>query len=251
MSNYLITAWQASLRDSGYEVTSTVADGERVFAASNGYVYLLDFFSGEEKARNDLPEMGKREHHEVRMSICSGGDTLFVGINGYAWGIEPYSLNTKWKTSLPGCGYGTTSVLGTSSACFAACNGYLYKLDAHGGGVECRNDMAGVDKREVRMEYHDPTNRLYVGTNGYGLSMNGWDISERWRVSLPGSGYSITSVATGKNHVYFANNGYVFTIDHNGNLVSRNDLPGRGEHETRLAVSLGSEERVFAGINGF
>ncbi|KAF8315862.1 PLC-like phosphodiesterase [Clavulina sp. PMI_390] len=332
MSNDLITAWQTGLRDSGYDVTSTVADGERIYAASHGFVYLLDFASGQEKARNGLSGMGNREvriilshdrqvllvgtdgfawglnasdlstrwklslpgcgdnmtnlcsagengwagsdgyvyrfdvntgayhgrndlkdmgNHEVRIDMCGGGQTLAVGTNGWVWGLDPYSLDTKWKTSLPGCGFGVTSVEGARSDCYAACNGYLYKLDAYSGNVESRNDMDGVDKREVRLEYHPDWDRLFVGTNGWGLSMDGGNLRERWRVSLPGSGFSVTSVAAGKDKIYFANNGYVFTIDQDGNVVSRNDLPGLGQFETRLAVSLGSEERVIAGINGY
>ncbi|KAF8316429.1 hypothetical protein DL93DRAFT_2056390, partial [Clavulina sp. PMI_390] len=269
MSNYLIQAWNSTLRGCGHDITSTITDGERVWAASNGYVYRLDFENGEERARNDLPGMGARE---VQLHLSDDRKILLLGTRGHAWGLDPDSLNTLWELSLPNSGgENMVNVFSFGRTGWAGCHGILYGFDLYSGdyhgcnnlpGMEheevrisicSKNDLSGLGRHEVRLKYHPQRGRVFVATYGYGVSLNGWDLSERWRLSLPGSGSSITSLAFGKENIYFANNGYVFCADQSGNLISQNDLPGYGRHEVRLAVSWGAagEERVFAGIDGY
>ncbi|KAF8208988.1 quinon protein alcohol dehydrogenase-like superfamily [Mycena galopus ATCC 62051] len=244
----LSTLWEISLPECGYNIVFVLYTGGIVYAGSNGYVYRLDPSNGEVLYTNGLDGFG---HHEVRLAMTLANDVLLVGTNGYCVGLSPSNLATLWKCSLPDCGYDITSVAGGNGCGYAACAGYVYQLNTGNGGVTNQNNLKGTGKSEVRLALRGNGDRLFVGTNGYGISLSAIDLSTIYSVSLRGSGHSITDVAPGTTTAFFANNGYVFQLNDVGTVVSTNSLPGLGKHEMRLAASASADIRVFAGINGY
>ncbi|KAF7340893.1 Phosphatidylinositol-specific phospholipase C domain-containing protein [Mycena sanguinolenta] len=244
----LDTLWQTSLPGCGYNIVSVLHTGGIVYAGSNGYVYRLDPSNGQVLYTNGLDGLG---HNEVRLAMTLANDVLLVGTYGYCVGLSPSNLATLWERSLPGCGYDITSVAGGNGCGYAACAGYVYQLNASNGNVTNQNNLSGTGKSEVRLALRGDGVHLFVGTNGYGISLSASNLSTIYSISLPGSGYTITDVAPGTTTAFFANNGYVFQLNDAGNIVSTNSLPGLGEHETRLAASASADVRIFAGINGY
>ena len=241
----LNTSWQTSLPDCGYDVVSVLCANGSVFAGCNGYVYRLHQGTGEVLSANSLAGRGD---HEVRLGISLDFSTFFVGINGYALGMDPTNLTTSWETSLPGCGYGITSIIGGVKVAYAGCNGQVYQLQESTGSVLHQNGLSGAGEDEVRMALDPTAAHLYVGTNGYGIGLHPDNLATAYSVSLPGSGYSVTDVVASNEVAFFANNGYVFQLDVAGNVDDKNSLVGSGSHETRLAITA---TRLFVGINGY
>ncbi|KAF8309373.1 PLC-like phosphodiesterase [Clavulina sp. PMI_390] len=249
-SSTLGTNWQTSLPGCGYNLVNvlTAGGGATGFAACNGYVYSFNISNGSIQHKNSLSGRGD---HETRLALTLAADVLLVGIDGYALGLSPSSLGTNWQTSLPGCGYAVTSVAGGEGCCYAACNGYLYMLDASKGGVSHENNMSGTGLNEGRLALRKDAGALFIGINGYALAVKTSDISTIYKTSLPDCGFATTNVVSGDLFTYYACNGYVFSLDEGGNVKGRNTLPGLGLHETRLAIDTEAEEHVFAGINGY
>lgn len=246
--NNLSTIWQTSLPGSGNAVTSVLCAGGSAYAGSNGHVYRLNPTNGSVLYHNGLPERGE---HEVRLAMTLANDMLLVGTYGFAIGLSPSDIATKWQTSLPGSGYGNTSIAGGNGCGYSACNGFLFRLASNNGSVTHTNGLAGTGKNEVHLALKGDGTFLFVGTNGYGISVDANTLTTIYSLALPGSGFSITDVVSGLNTAFFANNGYVFQLDVAGNVVTKNELPESGELETRLAVLPTADHRVVAGINGY
>ncbi|KAF8309372.1 hypothetical protein DL93DRAFT_1773391 [Clavulina sp. PMI_390] len=249
-SSNLDTWWEKSLPKCGYNLVNVFAAGGGGvgYAACNGYVYSYNVSDGEIQKMNSLSGRGE---HETRLSLTFAADVLLVGINGYALGLDSSSLSTDWQTSLPDCGYAITSVTGGEGCCYAACNGYLYKIDASTGEVTDQNGMDGTGKAECRLCLRQDGGALFVGLNGYAFAAKSSDISTIYRTSLPDCGFNITDVISGVFYTYFGCNGYVYSLDDYGHVVTVNALPGLGKHETRLAIDTKAQGDVFIGINGY
>ncbi|KAF8309374.1 PLC-like phosphodiesterase [Clavulina sp. PMI_390] len=249
-SSTLSTNWETSLPKCGYNLVNVVAagGGGTGYAACNGYVYSYNISNGAIQATNSLSGRGE---HETRIALTLASDVLLVGIDGYALGLNPSSLGTNWQTSLPGCGYFVTSVVGGESCCYAGCNGYLYMLNAFSGTITNQNNMEGTGKAECHLVLRQDAGVLFVGVNGYAVATKSSDISSIYTTSLPDCGFNITDVAAGVLYTYFGCNGYVYGLDDQGNVQATNVLPGLGYHETRLAVNAQARERVFVGIYGY
>ncbi|KAF8315193.1 hypothetical protein DL93DRAFT_2039103, partial [Clavulina sp. PMI_390] len=268
------TSWERSLPDCGYNLTSTLVSGTNVYAACNGYVYLLDFETGEVRHQNPLSGYG---HNEVRLAISDDGSTLLVGTDGYVLGLNPSTLAKKWESDLKGSGYNIVNVLaeGTGGIGYAACNGYVYRYTISDGDVKLRNPLSGygghetrlaltlkgdmllilhqnnlddTGEGETRIALRDDGGVLFVGVNGYGLAVKASDISTLYTRSC---GYNITDIVSGNLFTYFGCNGYVYSLDEGGNVVCTNGLPGLGKYETRLAIDTETKEHVFVGIDGY
>ena len=151
-----------------------------------------------------------------------------------------------WETSLPGCGYGVTSVLYQGGYLYAACNGRIYQLNPVTGQVVNSNPLPGFGTYEVRLAT-DGSN-LYVGTNGYALSLSLATLNTNWSTSLPGCGYAITSVLAHGGYIYAGCNGHVYQLDGSGSVMNQNGLPGRGNSEIRLAAD---GNALYVGTNGY
>ncbi|KAF8316859.1 hypothetical protein DL93DRAFT_2041800, partial [Clavulina sp. PMI_390] len=265
--------WTFSLPDCGHAITSTLLFESNLFAAGNGYVYQLDFLTGQLLAENSLSGLG---HYEVRLAVS---DTLqlIVGTNGFIVGLNATSspLSTIWQTSLPGCGYNTTSVLVGSgdwnNVGYAACNGYVYSFNISTGEIQHQNNLAGMGLQEtrlattpandnnlsgtyiaeVRLALRQDGGVLFAGTNGFAVGLKASDLTTIYSTTLPDCGYAVTDVVAGNIFTYFACNGYLYNLDELGNVIGHTILPDLGYHETRLAISTAGEEHVFAGINGY
>jgi hypothetical protein len=252
----LTTLWERSLSGSGFNIVSVLCACSNpreinpefyVYAGCNGYTYRLTT-TGDVVATNPLTGYGK---HEVRLGISPDLSTLFVGINGYVLALGSFGLVRRWYKSLPGSGKDVTSVVAGRDVVYAGSNGRVYMLQQSSGDLVRRNNLEGTGSSEVRMALNGTTNHLYVGTNGYGVGLRTDTLATVFSVSLPGSGYSVTDVVAGDGVAYFANGGYVFQLDLNGNVTAKNPLTDMRKFETRLAVNSTATGQLLVGTNGY
>jgi hypothetical protein len=147
----------------------------------------------------------------------------------------------RWKTSLPGCGFHVTSVIWGVNTPYAACNGRVYALDSGDGHVSSKSDLDGTGEHEVRLAWSNKNGNLYVGTNGYGLGLQGGTLKELYKTSLPLGGFDVTDAkfSDANNVAYFGVNGkaYVLTTP-NGNIDDQwINLPDTQRVDVRLALT--------------
>lgn len=70
---------------------------------------------------------------------------------------------------------------------------------------------------------------LFLGTHGHVAALDPATGEERWRVSLPGTGFRIVSLIHEDGRLFAATRGHVFCLDaRNGDVLWRNDLSGLG-----------------------
>ncbi|KAI9777132.1 MAG: PI-PLC X domain-containing protein 2 [Geoglossum umbratile] len=246
--NTLATIWSVSLPGTGFNITEVFCAAGSVYAGCNGYVFRLDPSNGSVLATNTMSGYG---NHEVRLGMTLALSTLLVGINGYAVAMDINSLDIKWYNNMSGSGHDVTSVLGGDGVGYAACGGRVYRIDEGSGNTLNENDLSGTGSNEVRMAMDADATHLYVGTNGYANGLRPDTLDTKYSISLPGSGYTVTSVAAGLDTAYYANNGYVFQIDSGGHVVASNPLSGYGKDETRLSVDSNATGQLFVGLNGY
>jgi hypothetical protein len=237
--------WNRSLPGCGYNVVSVLANNGDIYAGSNGYVYKLDS-NGKILATNNLPGRGS---HEVRLAITDS--YLVVGTSGYVVliSLSDFSnTNSNINISLPGCGYDVVSVLANKRDIYAGSNGYVYKLNSK-GKILATNNLPERGSDEVRLAITD--SYLVVGTSGYIvlIPLSDFDkTSSNINVSLPGCGYDVVSVLANNGDIYAGSNGYVYKLDSSGKILATNNLPGRGNHEVRLAIN---DTYLIAGTSGY
>ncbi|KAL7928328.1 hypothetical protein V8C35DRAFT_318484 [Trichoderma chlorosporum] len=256
-SETLQTKWgPISLPGCGYDITSVLCAEAGLYAGCNGHVYLLDIQMGSVKLHNSLEGHG---YHEVR--LAASNEWLLVGINGYVLLLNPKDLDIKRKKSLPDCGYDIVSVVLSKDHAYAGSYGRVYqlKLSLPGSSNDWEvtpNNLSGTGYGEVRLTLNvEHPDALYVGTNGYGISLDTANFSEIYKVSLPGSAYSVTDVVVGnvagKEVTYFANNGYIFELDQEGKMTGWSRFPEGSRVETRLAIFTLPEPLLVVGNNGY
>ncbi|PGH17311.1 hypothetical protein AJ79_01195 [Helicocarpus griseus UAMH5409] len=232
----------------GSNPVSVLCDCNGVYAASNGYVFLLNTV-GRQLKNNPLRGYGK---HETRLAHMPSSPYLIVGINGYTVALDAKTLDNKWYNSMPGAGKDITTVIAGQGVVYGACNGRVYRIGETNGVLLQKNELSGTGSEEVRMALDTTSSRLYVGTNGYGLCLDANDLGELYKTSLPSSGYHVTDAAFGEQKVgYFACDGYVYQLDQSGEIAGENDLRDLGKFETRLATSSSGYLELIVGIAGY
>ena len=154
---------------------------------------------------------------------------------------------SQFQTSLPGCGYGVTSVVTDGAFIYTGCNGHVYKINRASGQVVAQNGLPGRGNNEIRLAIYGGS--LYVGINGYAANLRTSDLVTQWQTSLPGCGYNIVSMLCSNGKLYAASNGFVYRLDPSGgSVLNQNGLSGMGYHEIRLASDTQS---VYVGTNGY
>lgn len=222
-----------------------------IYAACNGYAYMLNPSTGEVLATNSFDGYG---NHEMHMAMA--GTTLVIGLDGHAFGLDPNNFGTAaWTNDLDNSGQHITYVAGTvlngSPVAYAGCDGYLYSIDASlsgSGSTLGYNSMDGVGMAQTRLAVDESAGLLYIGVNGFALGCPLGDISNPWRTPLPNSSSDITNVVGQSGYAYFGNNGYVWQLDGaGGTVVGTSNMPGTGHFETRVTVD--KDVQLYAGIN--
>jgi len=146
-------------------------------------------------------------------------------------------------------GSGPTCVLESRDKVYVGCNGRVYRFDYANGTVKKTADLGTTTGyREVHLALDKDLKCLFVGTHGYGACIGVEFLERKYLKSLPGSGHSVTHVTAKGDKAFFANNGRVFQLDANGDVVGRNDLDGYGDVGISLAM-LGAD-RLIVGPDG-
>lgn len=157
----------------------------------------------------------------------------------------------RWETSLPNTGSNTISLQCYPDNLYAGGNGYVYALNPVTGDILKNNDLKGRGKHEVRFAISEDGKHLFVGTDGYALSIDTDTFHTEWERSLPHTGTNVISLLRHGDNLYAAGNGYVYKLDPaTGKILKDNGLKGRGKHEVRLAVS-DDGNRLFLGTDGY
>lgn len=160
-------------------------------------------------------------------------------------------IKTDWQYSLPGTGYETVSILSANGYIYVASNGYVFQLDPHFGTLINKNDLTGMEQHEIRMVISEKKDQLIIGTYGNVIALDANNISTTlWKNNLKGEDTGVVSLVASSQYIYSATGGYVNTMSiTDGSIISKNSLPGMGNHEVRLALSE-DEKYLIAGING-
>lgn len=70
---------------------------------------------------------------------------------------------------------------------------------------------------------------LFIGTHGHVAALEKDGGREVWRVSLPGTGYSVVSILYEDDRLFCASGGHVFALDpESGKILWKNTLPSLG-----------------------
>ncbi|KAI1397771.1 hypothetical protein F4819DRAFT_470846 [Hypoxylon fuscum] len=81
--------------------------------------------------------------------------------------------------------------------------------------------------------------------------MDAYTLKWQWASNMPGSGHDLTAVLGGVKVVYGACRGRVYRLnEQTGELLHRNNLPGTGDHEVRMALD-STASRLYVGTNGY
>jgi len=121
------------------------------------------------------------------------------------------------------------------------------------GALLKTNNLPDRGQDEIRISISLDGTALYVGTNGYELSLSTAEFFlTKWQVSLPGCGFTIVSVLAGLNErILFGSNGYVYELSSDqGAILATNTLPGQGQHEIQLSAAP-SNIVLAVGMNGY
>lgn len=244
----LDTIWQTSLPKTSDNVVNVLLTDKYLYAGSNGFVFQLALDNGSIEGDNDLPDRG---NHEVRLAISPDGNSLYVGTDGYALALDAETMNTTWQTSLPHTGDNKISVTCTNEQVYAAGNGFVYGLDTAGSLIHS-NGLPNRGNYEVRIALSADNSTLFVGTDGYAISLTANHLVTNWQISLPHTGSNTVNVLPSDKFLYCGANGYVYQLDlsKSGDIVGHNNLPSRGNHEVRLALSSDLNE-LFVGTDGY
>ena len=251
--------WKKSLPDCDYHVVSVIIKGGYIYAGSHGYVYKLDT-NGNLIATNNLPDRG---NYEVRLALTN--THLVVGTNGYVVLVDLNDFgntNKNINISLPDCGNEIVTVITSGNYIYAGSNGYVYQLDIN-GNLLAQNGLPDRGNHEVRLALTDT--QLVVGIYGYVVLINLNDFSKtknNKNISLPDCDFNIVSVMAYKGleynndakeasitwNIYTGSNGYVYKLDQYGNILYKNTLPERGDHEVRMVMA---STTLAVGIHGY
>ena len=260
----LTTYWQTGLPTTFSDVVNPLITQSGIFAASFGHVVRLESTTGNILALDTGAVIGSKgistpavdtwHRSQEHLAIAVEMTNLLYTVNGMVHVIDPETLEVKWSTTVPDSDESISVVAGASGVGYVASKGRVHRLRMADGLLTHHQDLTVTGEKEVRMALDLPSSRLYIGTNGYGISLKLPDLEIIYSTSLPGSGYSITNVASGNDVAYFAINGFVYALNSHGQIIAKNGLSGRGYHETRLTTSpVGVAEipLLGVGINGY
>ena len=240
----LNTVWKTALGTSN-ETTSVLCAKNAIYVTASGEVFRLDYH-GKITNHNPLPGYSR---YEARLGITTSESSVFVGINGYIACLDPKTLEVKWWKEVPSVSGVMFSVIGGTNVVYGGCYGRVFKYD-ESGNLLYQNDLPSQGEIEVRMVLDSANSLLYVGTNGYGNCLKASDLTKIYATTLSDS-REPTDVAVGDGSAYFSCYGHVFVLDDSGEIVARNDLPGYGNHVTRVTTSSYGPTELVLGINGW
>ena len=252
----LTNVWYANLVNAGYNPTSVLSYGGRVFAGSNGYVYEFDPTTGQ--LIHSLLVTGSIGVGDYTTQLATDGQTLFVGVHGYVYGVALTNWSqARWSVSVGGTSGVTqpVSVLASNGNLYAGANGYVYQINPSNGqlihNLLLTSMFPGPGSYQTQLATDGQT--LFAGVHGYvyGVSLSNWS-QAKWEASLVNAGYNPASVLSYAGQLYAGSNGYVYQINpSNGQLIHSLLVTGSigvGDYTTRLATD---GQNLFVGVHGY
>jgi hypothetical protein len=241
------TEWANNLTSSSADV-SVIEKNGHIYAGCNGFVYKLHAKSGELIAKNSM----KGTHsHDVLLAISENGKFLFAGTDGYAICIDTDDFKKEvWRKEINSSSK-VVSVLLKDEILYAACNGYVRKLNSSNGNIISTNSMKGTHSHDVLLAISGNGKFLFAGTDGYAICIDTDDFKkEVWRKEINSSSKVVTVILKDKI-LYAACNGYVRKLNSgDGNIISTNSMKGMLSHDVLLAISENGKY-LFAGTKGY
>ncbi|MGH3558003.1 MAG: eCIS core domain-containing protein [Mycobacterium sp.] len=232
--------WSTSLPGSGYEITTVLPLGGRVFAASAGRAYELDQVSG--VVLRSLAVGGSGDTR-----LAGDGSNLYVACAGAITAIDLRGnwAAPRWHMNLDGAGGNTVDVLAHQGRLFAGCNGYMYEIGLD-GGARHRVKLGSFTGDYTTSICADAT-MLYAGTHGYayGVRLDGGWSKYDWDASLTSAGYNHVDVLIAGGRLFAGSYGYAYEVNPGNGQVLQKTRPTSwawspgGSYDTHLAVAGG------------
>lgn len=160
-----------------YEETAVLPVGDRLFAASRGYVFELDPVSGAPLPGRTyaLPDVFGSRYS----TLASNGRMLFVGISARVHGLPldgPWTGRPGWTSrDLGGVANlrFVTLLTDQSGRLFAGSHGYVYELDPQSGAIKEQIELGSkVGVGEYPVDLATDGELLYAGTHAYVYAIN-------------------------------------------------------------------------------
>jgi hypothetical protein len=209
------SVWSCSLPGSGLNAVENLIVNDRLFTASNGFVYEVEPETGKVLSTLQLPAAPAVTH------LAANSDYLYAGTSGTVYGISLINATTvSWTQSLGGVG--PVSLLATGKQLYAGCNSGVVQLDIADGTFlnQLRVSSIGGETRIAT----DGT-YLFAGVTGSvaAVSLSNWK-QVAWTAALDTSG--VTTVLAAGGQLYAGAAGYAFVLQ-----------PSTGKVQPPLALS--------------
>ena len=249
----LAVRWSGNLKDTGFSTTSVLTVGNRVFSASNGYLYEFDAQTGEALNRLVLTHSSEDDDGDYETRLTSDGNRVYVGVHGSVFGVNIAHFGLAWTANLPGADLNSVDVLAEGGMLLAGSNGSVHRLNPDTGHVNASlllGSKGGVGDYSMRLAITGTT--LIAGTHGwvYGVGLPG--LAKSWETSLPKSGYHLVEVLVRNGQVYASSNGYAYQLNAGTGAVQESlrvvDAVGVGDYTTTLAAN---DQTLFVGTHGY
>ncbi|MGI8664976.1 MAG: eCIS core domain-containing protein [Jatrophihabitans sp.] len=248
-------AWERGLPSAGYLVVELAYGGGRLYACSNGYLYLLDPASG--AVQHSLLLGSRFGTGDYTARLCVVGDAVLIGMHGYAYLVRAAQFSAAaWECSLPNAGYDKVDVLVLGDRVYAGSSGYAYEIGLNTGRVQQAlrvSGPVGVGDYTTTLVAGDAA--LYVGCHGYvyAIPYGNWS-RPAWAANLAGDRYSPANLVSYGGRLVAGSYGYLYRIDPAGGRVLRSTLLtsalGVGDYQVRLVASPQSES-LYVGVHGY
>lgn len=250
----LAVRWSANLKDTGFNTTSVLTVGDRLFSASNGDLYELDPQTGEALNRLVLTHPSGDDDGNYETRLTSDGNRVYVGAHGSVFGVNiANGFGLAWTANLPGSDLNAVDVLADGGLLLAGSNGSVHRLNpdtGHVGATARLGSKVGVGDYSMRLAVTGST--LIVGSHGfvYGVSLPA--LAKSWETSLPKAGYHLVEVLLRNGRLYAGSNGYAYQLDAGNGSVRQSlrlvDAVGVGDYTTTLAAN---DQTLFVGVHGY
>ncbi|GAB2804338.1 hypothetical protein GCM10027176_06580 [Actinoallomurus bryophytorum] len=243
------SVWSASLPGSGFYPVNSLFHGDRLFSASDGYVYELDPHSGAVLHTLRLTTDGDTT------SLATNGTTLYAGVSGHAYAIalDDWS-GYAWKTTrnLGGTLDEQVNLLVSGTRLFAGSDGSVYELAPTTGAVLHSTELTSSLGGGVTRVSTDGT-YLFAGVHGYayGVRLSDWTTTWETPDNLGGTfAYEEVNVFVSGTRLFAGSDGYVYELaPATGQILRSLQLTTDvGGDVTRMATD---GTYLFAGVHGY
>jgi Domain of unknown function (DUF4157)/Concanavalin A-like lectin/glucanases superfamily len=239
-----------------YEQAAVLAVGDRLFAASRGFVFELDPVSGEPlKGRTQvLPHVSV----DATSTLASDGKTLFIGNSARVHGL-PLDGGAPWYTDVLGNSLNrrTVSLLVTQGRLFAASHGFVWELDpTRNRGIQHVALGGALPVGEYPVDLAADGDLLYAGTHGYvhALSLRqNWNGKALWESA--GLGDSLISepvaVLVENGRLFAVSNAWAYELPRDASRrILQKVYLDNGRYSLYVPSLASDAGRLYIGLHG-